>query len=440
MPLIADETVVQVKHATEIVAVVQAYFPLKRAGANWKARCPFHEEKTPSFNVNPVKQIFHCFGCHKGGDAIDFVMEYEKVDYPEAIRLLADRNGIPVKYADDGWRGDGPGRKDLYSANEWAAKAFHAALGGEHGQAARALLERRGVLPHTAGLFGIGFAPDSWDWLLSRAGRAGIPERTLLAAGLVVEKAQAKGKYYDRFRGRLMFPIQDARGAMVGFGARTMKEKGEEDGPKFVNSPETALFSKGRALYGLHLAKEEWERTGTAYIAEGYLDVVVPYQAGVRGMVATLGTALTPDHLKVLRRFVDKVVLVFDSDEAGKKAAERGLDLLLSENMDLFVAELPAGMDPDDVVMKHGADALRGILAKPREIFDFLVTSLSAKHGTETPAAKARIVEEMLQRIAQVPDQVKREILSQELSKRFGLEARTVENGVRKAEIGRAHV
>ncbi|MFN3485898.1 MAG: DNA primase, partial [Planctomycetota bacterium] len=233
---------------------------------------------------------------------------------------------------------------------------------------------------------------------------------------------EGRGGCYDRFRGRVMFPITAPQGRVVGFGARTL---GDEE-PKFLNSPETAVFSKGRGFYGLSLAREELERTRTVYIVEGYLDVIIPSQAGVRGLVATLGTALTREHLKVLRRYAERVVLVFDADAAGRKAGERALDLLLSENMDLFVAELPAGMDPDDVVLRYGPDKLRECLERPRELFDFLMESLSARHGEGTPSAKARIVDEMLERLSKIPDPVKRELLVQALSARFGLSDRAL--------------
>jgi DNA primase len=278
------------------------------------------------------------------------------------------------------------------------------------------------VSDETVEAFKLGYSMDSWDALIQRARKAGHEDAALAAAGLAIAR-ESRGGFYDRFRGRAMFPIHDPRGRAIGFGARTLKA---DDHPKFINSPETAVFTKGRGFYGLHLAKEELERTRTAYIVEGYLDVVVPWQAGVRGLVATLGTALTKDHLKILRRYADKVVLVFDSDAAGQKASERGLDLLLTENVDIFVAELPPGMDPDDVVVKEGPDRLRECLEKPREIFGFLMDSLERKHGQETPAAKARIVEEMLDRVAQIPDAVKRELLLQQVSARFGVEERSL--------------
>jgi DNA primase len=428
--LIADETILEVKRSVDIQEVVAGYIPLKRTGANYKGLCPFHEEKTPSFVVTPQRQTFKCFGCGKGGDAISFVMAQENVDYPEAIRILAQKSGITVKYKEGGK--DGIGRDDLYRVLEWAQEAFRGLLlNAPEAEAARKFLARRGVNDETSELYRLGFSMDSWDYLLQRARKAGFDDKTLAAAGLAIER-ESRGGYYDRFRGRVVFPIHDPRGRTIGFGARTLKD----EQPKFLNSPETAVFSKGRGFYGLHLSKEEIEKTRTVYIVEGYLDVVVPFQAGVKGLVATLGTALTKEHLKILRRYADKVVLVFDSDAAGQKASERGLDLLLSENVDIFVASLPEGMDPDDVVIQHGPDKLRECLEKPREIFGFLMDALAAKHGTSTPAAIGRIIEEMVERINLIPDAVKQEILVQQLAAKFGVEERTLRGRLARKREG----
>ena len=435
MALIADETVLEVKRSVDIQEIVAGYIPLKRAGASYKGLCPFHEEKTPSFIVTPQRQTFKCFGCGKGGDAISFVMAHENVDYPEAIRILAQKSGITVKYKEGGK--DGIGRDDLYRVLEWAQEVFRGQLlQSPEAEIARSFLARRGVSDETSDLFKLGYSMDSWDALLQRGRKAGFDDKTLAAAGLAIERQGREG-HYDRFRGRVVFPIHDPRGRTIGFGARTLKD----EQPKFLNSPETAVFSKGRGFYGLHLSKEEIEKTRTVYIVEGYLDVVIHYMAGVKGLVATLGTALTKDHLKILRRYADKVVLVFDGDAAGQKASERGLDLLLSENVDIFVASLPEGMDPDDVVIKQGADKLRECLEKPREIFGFLMDALTARHGTGTPAAIGRIVDEMIERLNQIPDPIKQEILVQQLAEKFKLEERTLRGKLaRKREAEPAEV
>ena len=415
MALIADETVLEVKNSTDVVEVVQGYIPLKRAGSSYKALCPFHEEKSPSFTVNPERQTFKCFGCGKGGDAIAFVMEYEKLDYPDAIKVLADKLGVPIKYKEGSH--DGLNREDLYKANEWAKGVFrNLLLKAPEADEARQFIARRGVNDETSELFGLGYSMDSWDHLIQRGRRAGFGEKLLAAAGLIIEKAENTG-FYDRFRGRLMFPIADHRGKVIAFGARTLTDQM----PKFLNGPETAIFSKGRSFYGLHLAKDAIDEVRTAYIVEGYMDVIIPFQAGFKQMVAPMGTALTKEHVKVLRRYADKIILMFDSDAAGQKASEKSLDLLLSENVDIFVAKLPAGMDPDDVVIKQGPEALKACLENPREIFDFMLDYMIEKHGFETPAAKARIVDDMIERIATVPDPVRQELLIQPLAARLNM-------------------
>jgi len=420
LAFIADESILEVKRAVDIHEVVRTYLPgLKKAGANYKGLCPFHEEKTPSFNVHPEKGIYKCFGCGKAGDAISFVMEMDKIEYPDAIRTLAERYGIELKYKETGGPA-GPRREDLNRINEWAAGIYRKLLATAAAAHARAYLKKRGVTAETEETFRIGWAPDEWEGLLSRARKAGFDDRLLAAAGLLIERDGGRG-HYDRFRNRVMFPITDARGKVIAFGGRSL---GEEEGAKYINTSETALFSKGRNFYALDLQRDELEKTRTIHIVEGYFDVILPYQHGVRGLVATLGTALTKDHLKVLRRYVDRVVLVFDGDAAGQRANERGLDLLLGENMDLFVAALPADEDPCDVVVNRGADVLRGSLSKPRELFDFLIESVVARHGSGTTGAQARVIEDVLERIRQIPDPVKAEVLVKRLAERFKMDER----------------
>lgn len=428
MPFISQESILEVRRALDIHEVVSGYFPLKRKGANYWACCPFHEEKSASFAIHPEKQIYHCFGCGKGGDVLSFVMEYEKVDYPEAIRLLAAKAGITLKY--EGGPAAGPGKDEVYKANEFAAKLFRNLLSASReGEHARTYLAGRGVNDETAETFRIGWSMDSWDYLFRRARAEGFSEKTLLAAGLIIERE--RGGHYDRFRNRLMFPIADPQGRIIGFGGRTMV-KDEE--PKYINTPEGPAFSKGRNLFGLNLVKDEASRTKTLYISEGYLDVILPHQAGYRGIVATLGTALTRDHLRVLRRYADKVVLMFDGDAAGRRANERGMDLLLSENADLYVAELPAGHDPADVVVNLGANALRPCLEKPTELFDYMLKTVAERADLSTPGGKTRAVEETLERVAQVPDEVKREFLLQRLAERFALDVATLKRRMTKPE------
>jgi DNA primase len=425
---ISEESILEVKNAIDIVEVVSGFLPLKRKSGSYWAPCPFHDEKTASFHVVPEKQFYKCFGCGAHGGVIDFVVKFEKIDFPAAVELLAEKAGITLRYT--GGTAAGPRREDLVRTNEWAAGVFRKLLlTSAEAESARKFLERRGVAPETSEAWRLGYAPEGWDGLLQRARRNGISEKLLMASGLAVEREDGSG-FYDRFRGRVMFPIFDIRGKVIAFGGRTLKD----ETPKFINSPETALFSKGRQLFGLHAAKDDVEESRTLHIVEGYLDVIVPWQAGVKGIVATLGTALTRDHLKLLKRYVDRVVLVFDSDAAGQKAAERGLDLLLAEDMDLFVAKLPPGEDTDDVVLKEGADALRKVLDRPQEVFAFLVASLTAKTDTTTPAGKSRVVDQLLERIATVPNPVKQAFLVKEIVAKFGVDERALWSRLRREE------
>ena len=408
--------------------MVSGYLPLKRKSGSYWAPCPFHEEKTASFHVVPDRQFYKCFGCGASGGVIDFIVRHEKLDFPAAVELLAEKSSVTLRY-EGGSGPSGAPRDGILRTLEWAAGFYRKQLKtAPEAAPAREFLRKRGVSEETEEAWGLGWAPEGWDGLLRKARREGVDEKLLVAAGLTVEKDG--GGRYDRFRARVMFPIFDVRGKTVAFGARTLKD----ENPKFLNSPETALFSKGRQLFGLHAARDAAEESRTLYIVEGYLDVIVPWQAGVRGIVATLGTALTRDHLKVLKRHADRVVLVFDSDAAGKKAAERGLDLLLGEDMDLFVAELPPGEDTDDVIQKSGPEALRKVLGQGKEVFAFLVESLSARIDTTTPSGKTRIVQELLDRIATVPNPVKQAFLVKEVSKKFGVAEGLLMSRLRREE------
>lgn len=424
LPYISEQTIQEVLRSVDIYEVVSEYVPLRRSGANYKGVCPFHEEKSPSFMIHPERQIFKCFGCQKGGNVLGFVMGVEKVEFPDAVRLLADRAGITVRY--EGGKPEGADRTDLHRVLEWAAKHYHALLkSNPAAEGARKYAAARGLTPETIDRWQIGFSLDSWDDLQVNARRNGFPERSLEAAGLAIPRES--GGSYDRFRGRLMFPIRNPQGRVVGFGGRMLGE-GE---PKYLNSPETSLFSKSRLLFGLERGKEIAAQTKTLYIVEGYLDVILPAQHGVEGLVATLGTALTREHLGLLRRYAERIVLVFDSDEAGRRAAERGLDLLLEENLDLFVARVPGAKDPADLVVQEGPEALRRVLEKPVEIFEFLHECVNAKVGGETPAARARVIDEMTMKIARIPDAIKREVLVQQLATRSGVSETVIGDRVR---------
>ena len=407
LPGLIDERVIdQVKQATDIVSVVGQYVPLKRSGKSYIACCPFHREKTPSFNVSPERQIFKCFGCGEGGNVFGFLMRQESLSFPEAVRLLADRAGIAIQEKEGESRRVGTDRRRVREVNLWAARLFRKWFESPDGADARAYLDHRGISEQTARRFGLGWAPDEWDALLVAAREEKIDESELLAAGLVLER-DSGGGCYDRFRGRLIFPIISPQGDVIAFGGRALGDST----PKYLNSPETAVFSKGRCMYGLNAAKAAIREERRALVVEGYTDCLALHQEGVRHVAATLGTALTVDHLRLLRRYADEVTLIFDGDEAGQKAADRALELFVQEDVEVRVAHLPRGQDPCDFVFAQGADAFVALLDRAVGALDFRLGR--ALGGATGVTGKRRAMEDVLRIIAQCDDEVKRTLLVQ---------------------------
>ncbi len=349
---IRDDIKDRVQQATDIVRLIGEQVVLRKKGKEFAGLCPFHDDKNPSMQVSPIKQIYKCFSCGAGGDAFSFVMNYHKMTFPEAIKHLADRAGIEVVEQGAGARDPGAGpseRERLRQANAQVLEFFRALLKHqEHGQAAREYIERRGISPEMVSDFQIGYAPDGWDKLVQTIEHHGWDLAGLEMAGLV--SVRDSGGHYDRLRHRLIFPIFDAIGRPIAFGGRKLRE---EDEPKYLNSPETKLFNKSATLYGLHLAKKPIIDAKTAVIVEGYTDVIACHQGGARNVVATLGTALTGEHVTELRRYAEKVVLIFDADEAGQKAADRAVELFLTGDLDVAIAILPDGLDPADLMAQE---------------------------------------------------------------------------------------
>ncbi len=396
-----EKTLENVAAANDIAEVISAYLPLKREGKNYSALCPFHKEKTPSFKVFPDTQRYKCFGCGKSGNVFMFVMEMEKIGFVEAVEHLARRAGIRLE---ESAGGGGGGAARCLEANLTAQEYFRKAIRSPSGKPARDYLVGRGFDGALSALFGLGYSPPEWQGLMGFAASKGVSEDALVEAGLAVRSE--RGRAYDRFRNRLMFPIRDARGRITGFGARTLGE----DKPKYLNSPETPVFSKSRQLFGLFLAREAITSSGTAVLMEGYTDVLAARQAGVENCCATLGTALTREHLRVLKRFAREAVLVFDGDEAGKKAAERSLPIFISEEMEARIAVLPGGMDPFDFIRERGGEAFERAVSEARPLFRFLFESMGSSLDLEDPFQRAEAAERLAAIIARVPDELKREI------------------------------
>ncbi|HEV7680617.1 MAG TPA: DNA primase, partial [Pyrinomonadaceae bacterium] len=331
------------KRQADIVRVVQDYVQLKKKGANWMACCPFHKEKTASFSVSPAKEIFYCFGCHKGGSVFNFVMEMERVPFPEAIKLVAEKSGVPLpKLIDDSRFEARRNEADaVIELNKWALEWWEQQLeSSSEGRIARDYLLQRQIDPETRKTFRLGYAPDSWEALSIYLRQKGASQEQIERSGLVVKKEE--GSSYDRFRGRLIFPVMDIQGKPIAFGGRTLRN---EDA-KYINSPETAAYVKGRNLFGLNLTRDEIRRGGFVILVEGFLDLIVPYQFGVRNVVASLGTALTPDQARLVSRFARKVVVNYDGDNAGIQAAKKAISILLAEDLEVKILVLPEASDP----------------------------------------------------------------------------------------------
>lgn len=394
------------KRQADIVRVVQDYVQLKKKGANWMACCPFHKEKTPSFSVSPAKEIFYCFGCHKGGSVFDFVMEIERVPFPEAIKIVADKVGMPLpKMVEDSRFEARRQEADIVvQLNSWAMEFWQQQLASStEGSIAREYLKEREISQETQTAFRLGYAPDSWDALSIFLRNKGAIQEHIDRSGLVAKKDDGS-RSYDRFRGRLMFPVLDAQGRPIAFGGRTLKN---EDA-KYINSPETAAYVKGRNLFGLNLTRDEIRRQGFAILVEGFLDLIVPYQFGVRNVVASLGTALTPDQVKLLSRFARKVVVNYDGDRAGIQAAKKALEILLAEDLEVKVLVLPDNADPDEYIRTFGVTEYQKQRAQAQPHIQFVIESALRDRNLHRPAEKAEAVEEVLPYIRAVKSRIQK--------------------------------
>jgi len=435
MGTIPSDTIEQIAAANDIVEVIGSYFPLKRAGANFKALCPFHQEKTPSFHVSPQRQTFHCFGCGAGGSVFRFVMDYEHIDFPSAVRKLAARVGIPV-IDEPGPRGEDrqhETRRVLLRLHAEAAGWFHDnLLKKELAEPARNYLKKRGISAEIAKRWQLGFAPDEWDVFGSWARGRGYDARELIASGLVKTKDDADRApdqtsnlkpqtYYDRFRGRIMFPICNDVGEVIAFSGRLLENEAES--AKYINSPETPLFRKGNVLFGLHKTKRGLIEAKSAIVCEGQLDLITLYEAGIVNVVAPQGTAFTENQARLLKRFVDEVVLCFDADAAGNKAAERSLDALLQNDLIVRVAEMPAGEDPDSLVRREGKEKFEKRVAVARDFFDYWIEREAAIVDLSSLGAKMKLARKLAGTVSRVHDPMMRGEIVSKVSSRLGLSA-----------------
>lgn len=437
---IADEKVSEIRHAVEIAEVISETVLLRKAGKNLVGLCPFHAEKTPSFSVSPEKQIFHCFGCGSGGDVFGFVMKRDGVSFVEAVRALAQRSGIEIperELSPDDQRRIKE-RDSLFETNRLALEFFCNSLQRDPaGAAAMGYLNRRGIHSPTIEAFQLGYAPKGWDTLLGFMTKRRIAPAIVEKAGLAVPRKDRSG-YYDRFRDRLMFPICDESGRVVGFGGRVM----DDSTPKYMNSPETPIYTKRKVLYGLQRAKDRCRALGSAYIVEGYLDLISLHQAGIDNTVATLGTSLTPNHIRLLTRYAARMVLVYDSDDAGIRSAQRCVELFWKEHADFRrgdvfredqadtrILVLPEGHDPDSFVRRHGAEAFQDLASAAPGMVSFLTETAVKRHGLSTEG-RIRVVGELMGPLSAVNDPVAQAFYVHQVAERLDISEAVIRQGL----------
>lgn len=439
---IPEEKILEIKNTANIVDIVSEVVNLKKTGKNFVGLCPFHSEKTPSFTVSPEKQIFYCFGCGAGGNIFGFLMKSQGLEFPEAVRWLANRYGIEIptqNLTPEQKRRLGE-RESLLEINRQAMEFFKQALHRRpSGQAAMDYLAKRGLSAHVIERFNLGYAPKGWDNLLNFFSKKAVPLARLEKSGLVLAKKDGRG-YYDRFRDRIIFPIIDVNQAVIGFGGRVM----DDSLPKYLNSPETILYNKSRSLYGLQFAKEKCSTAKTVHIVEGYLDLLTLHQYGIENSVATLGTALTADHVRMLSRYFPRMILVYDSDEAGIRSALRCIDIFwkehadfsrgdvfLEDKADTHILVLPDGHDPDSYLRKDGAESFSQAADQAPGIVTFLIEQSISKHGLTTEG-KIRVVADLQGPLAAINDTVARSLYIKQLAERIGIEENIVLEKVRE--------
>jgi DNA primase len=435
--MITHSTIAKIMDQALIEEVVGDFVHLKKRGANLLGLCPFHNEKTPSFTVTPTKNIFKCFGCGKGGDPVTFLMEHEKFSYPEALRFLAQKYHIEIEE-------DAPNplyeeqkleRESLYGSNQFAAEYFNKHLVNPITGATVGLsyFKERGMSDETIEKFQLGFADSKWDDFTQHALKQGFTQEVLVKAGLSVEE----GGLHDKFRQRIIFPIQSLSGQIVGFGGRTLKTDAKE--AKYLNTSETEIYSKSKVLYGLNFAKKAIKTVDECYLVEGYFDVIALHQAGIENTVATCGTSLTKDQIQVIKRFTPNVTLLYDGDAAGMKATLRAIDLILEENMNVRMLSFPEGDDPDSYIKTHGPFQFKNFVEQNRKDFIVFKSKFLLKNTENDPIGRANAISEVIDSIVLIPDAIKAGIYIKEVAQLFELKEESVLNEYNKKRIQKAN-
>ncbi|MDP7010272.1 MAG: DNA primase [Verrucomicrobiota bacterium] len=433
---VSQSTIEQIRAASDIVDVIGSFFPLKRAGGNHVALCPFHKEKTPSFNINPQRQIYHCFGCHAGGDVFKFIQEYENVDFIESVKRLADRAGIRLEFDQNPEAEKSRHIKDtLYNIHERLSQRWHEVLLDDVvGKPARVYLKERGITKEAVKNFRMGFAPPSWEDTVNWAQAQKYDRPLMEQAGLVASK---NGHCYGRFRSRLMFPINDEQGRVIGFSGRVLEA--DSKAAKYVNSPETILFQKGKVFYGLDKARREILSEKSVLICEGQLDTIACHMAGLQHVVAPQGTALTADHARILKRYASEVVLCFDSDTAGQNASVRSFDSLIEAELAVRVMTVPPPHDPDSFIREHGVEAFRDMMDNAPGYFEFFLSHLMIEHDAQSDHGRQGIIREMGISVRKMKDAVLLDRCAQQVALAVGASAESVRAEFQRIPIPRSY-
>ena len=421
---IPEHTIEEIRNSASIVDLISSYVQLRKRGKNFIGLCPFHQEKTPSFTVSEEKQIFHCFGCHTGGNIFKFLMEYKSISFLEAVQEIAEAVGITLNFQEDKFSSSDSELEKYYDINILAAKYFSDnLLKSEAGEIARDYLLKRNIKSQSQKLFGLGYALNDWEGFVKHAQNNQIDLEDAKLLGLIDSKDG--GKYYDKFRGRIIFPIFSPNGRVIAFGGRVFQ--GEENIAKYLNSPESSIYLKRKSLYGLYHSKDEIRKLNKAIMVEGYMDLIALYQHGIKNVVASSGTSLTEDQVRLLSRYTKNITVIFDADDAGTKAAMRSIEILLRQDFDVNVLSLPKGEDPDSFVNEFGKEHFEEVLKTSQNFLEFQTSQFEAEGMFEDPITETEAIRALVKTAAFVNDELKRNLLIKSISRKFNLREKILE-------------